>query len=101
MIRMMNGPDDFIGPVNLGNPGEFTILELAEAGDRADRQQVEDRPPSRCRPTTPRGASPTSRSPASKLGWEPTVPLREGLQKTIDWFRSIKWDEYRAPTPNY
>jgi UDP-glucuronate decarboxylase len=49
---------------------------------------------------------PTRRQPdislAKKmLGWEPKVPLREGLEKTIAWFRSIRWDEYRAPTPNY
>jgi UDP-glucuronate decarboxylase len=35
------------------------------------------------------------------LGWEPTVKLREGLQKTIDWFRMIRMDEFRAPTPHY
>jgi hypothetical protein len=34
------------------------------------------------------------------LGWEPTVPLREGLGRTIDWFRSVRIDDYRAPTPN-
>jgi UDP-glucuronate decarboxylase len=49
---------------------------------------------------------PTRRQPdislaRKKLGWEPKTPLREGLQKTIDWFRTIRWDEYRAPTPNY
>jgi UDP-glucuronate decarboxylase len=36
-----------------------------------------------------------------KLRWEPKVPLREGLDKTIAWFRSVKLDEFRAPTPNY
>jgi len=35
------------------------------------------------------------------LGWEPAVPLREGLAKTVDWFRSVRIDDYRAPTPNY
>jgi UDP-glucuronate decarboxylase len=35
------------------------------------------------------------------LGWSPKTPLREGLEKTIAWFRTIRWDEYRAPTPNY
>jgi UDP-glucuronate decarboxylase len=36
-----------------------------------------------------------------KLNWEPTVPLQEGLAKTIDWFRSVNLDDFRAPTPNY
>jgi nucleoside-diphosphate-sugar epimerase len=35
------------------------------------------------------------------LQWEPRVPLAEGLRTTIDWFRSIRWEDYRAPTPNY
>jgi UDP-glucuronate decarboxylase len=36
-----------------------------------------------------------------RLGWEPKVPLREGLAKTIDWFRSVNIADYRAPTPNF
>jgi UDP-glucuronate decarboxylase len=35
------------------------------------------------------------------LAWEPTIPLREGLQKTIDWFRTIEPEQYRPPTPNF
>ena len=100
MIRMMDGPDDFIGPVNLGNPEEFTILELAElvmelTGSRSklvyQPLPVDD---------------PTQRQPditlaKQHLGWQPTVPLREGLVKTIEWFRSIDLSHYRPPTPNY
>lgn len=101
IIRMMNGPDDFNGPVNLGNQGEFTILELAKLviAQTGSRSKIVHRP-------LPQD-DPTRRQPdialARKMlgGWEPKVPLQEGLQKTIDWFRSIKWDEYRAPTPNY
>jgi len=101
IIRMMNGPDDFHGPVNLGNQGEFTILELAKLviEQTESKSKIVHRP-------LPQD-DPTRRQPdialARKMlgGWEPKVPLREGLQKTIDWFRSIKWDEYRAPTPNY
>jgi UDP-glucuronate decarboxylase len=49
---------------------------------------------------------PTRRRPdialaKEKLGWTPKVPLREGLTKTIEWFRSIRWEDFRAPTPNY
>jgi UDP-glucuronate decarboxylase len=100
MLRMMNGPDDFIGPVNIGNPGEFTILELAKMviDQTGSRSTIihKDLPVD----------DPTQRQPditlaRKKLGWEPHVPLREGLAKTIEWFRSIKWEEYRAPTPNY
>jgi len=100
MLRMMNGPDDFHGPVNLGNPDEFTILELAKlvielTGSRSKIVHTE----------LP-ADDPTRRQPdislaREKLGWEPRTPLREGLEKTIDWFRTIRWEQYRAPTPNY
>jgi UDP-glucuronate decarboxylase len=100
MLCMMNGSDDFIGPVNLGNPGEFTMLELAEMVIKLTGSKSKivhkDLPID----------DPTRRQPditlaKSKLGWEPQTPLREGLEKTIAWFRTIRWDEYRAPTPNY
>jgi UDP-glucuronate decarboxylase len=100
IIRMMNGPDSFIGPVNLGNPGEFTIKQLAEmvlemTGSRSKivyRPALED--------------DPTQRKPVidlarQKLSWEPRVALREGLAKTIAYFKSIDMDAFRAPTPNY
>ena len=49
---------------------------------------------------------PTQRQPdislaTQRLGWQPTVPLREGLLRTIEWFRSINMTDYRPPTPNY
>jgi len=100
MIRMMNGPDDFIGPVNLGNPGEFTILELArlvlELTGATSKLIYEPLP----------ADDPTQRQPdialaRKMLAWEPTVPLREGLERTIEWFRSIDMSHYRPPTPNY
>jgi UDP-glucuronate decarboxylase len=100
MLRMMAGPDDFVGPVNIGNPGEFTILELAKLVVEltASRSNIvhKDLPVD----------DPTRRQPditlaRQNLGWEPRVPLRDGLEKTIDWFRSIHWEDYRAPTPNY
>jgi len=100
MIRMMNGPDDFIGPVNLGNDGEYSILELAELVIEltGSKSKLVHRP----LPVD----DPTQRQPditlAKKhLDWRPTVPLREGLQKTIEWFRSIDIGHYRPPTPNY
>jgi UDP-glucuronate decarboxylase len=94
IIRMMNGPDEFVGPVNLGNPGEFTILELA--------QIIKDLSgsPSKIvfRPAV--ADDPMQRQPAIDLaqkwlgGWEPKVNLREGLARTIDWFRSIDITTY-------
>lgn len=100
MIRMMENSQSFIGPVNIGNPGEFTIKELAEiviemTGARS-KLVYQPLPPD----------DPTQRQPdislAKKvLGWEPKVPLREGLAKTIDWFRTIDMSHYRPPTPNY
>jgi UDP-glucuronate decarboxylase len=99
-IRMMNGPDDFVGPVNLGNPGEFTIRELADIvlEMTSSKSKMVFKPPL--------ADDPTQRQPVidlakSKLNWEPTVPLRQGLQKTIDYFKSIDMEAFRAPTPNY
>jgi UDP-glucuronate decarboxylase len=100
MIRMMNAPDDLIGPVNLGNPSEFTILELArlvcELLGARSKLIFEPLP----------ADDPVRRQPditlaKKRLGWEPAVSLREGLVATIDWFRSIDLGHYRPPTPNY
>ena len=88
MIRMMDGPDDFIGPVNLGNPGEFTILELANLVLELTGSSVEAGLPSAAgRRSRAAPAGHHAGQAASRL--EPTVPLREGLLKTIEWFRSI------------
>lgn len=88
MIRLMNTGDDFTGPVNVGNPHEFTILELAEKVIRltGSSSKIVWKPlPS---------DDPTQRQPdislaKSKLGWEPKVELEEGLIKTIEFFKSI------------
>ena len=100
IIRMMNGPDDFHGPVNLGNQGEFTILQLAELVIKQtdSKSKIVHRPLPQDDPTR---RQPDITLARKELGWEPKVPLQEGLKKTIDWFRSIEWDAYRAPTPNY
>lgn len=100
MIRMMNGPDDFIGPVNLGNPDEFTIRQLADLvlEQTGSKSKLVYRP----LPTD----DPTRRKPditlaKQRLGWAPKVPLAEGLKRTIAWFRSIDPADYRPPTPNF
>lgn len=100
MIRMMENEEGFIGPVNLGNPEEFTIHELAQlvlelTGSRSPivyKPRPADDPARRC---------PDITLARKKLGWEPTTPLREGLMRTIEWFRSIDISQYRPPTPNY
>jgi UDP-glucuronate decarboxylase len=99
MIRMMN-TEGLTGPVNIGNPDEYTIGELAELIRELTQSQVE----LRYLPLPP--DDPTRRQPditlaRSKLGWNPTTPLREGLTKTIEWFRSIDIDSYNPPTPNF
>lgn len=87
MIRMMNCKD-FTGPVNLGNPGEFSMLELAQKVlelTGSDSKLVYMPLP---------GDDPTQRKPVidlakEKLDWEPTIALEEGLKKTIAYFKSI------------
>lgn len=100
IIRMMQGSDDFVGPVNLGNPDEFTIRELAElvielTGSRSKMifEPLPEDDPTRRRPDISLARK--------KLGWQPTVALREGLTRTIDWFQKIDLNHYRPPTPNY
>ncbi len=106
IIRMMNGPEDFIGPVNIGNPTEFTIKQLAEL----TVQMVPEVTGKPCKSKVvykPMPADdPTQRQPditlaKSKLGWEPKIPLRDGLKKTIQYFASVDIDSFRAPTPNF
>ena len=100
MIRMMNGPDDFCGPVNIGNPDEFTIKELAElvVEQIPTQSQIVHNPLPQDDPVR---RQPDITLAKSRLGWEPKVKLREGLAKTIEWFRSINLDHYRPPTPNF
>jgi UDP-glucuronate decarboxylase len=100
LVRLMNGADDFVGPVNLGNPDEFTIRQLAEL--------VIELTSSKSRIVTgplpeddPIRRQPDIAVARQRLDWEPTIPLREGLQTTIDWFRTIDLADYRAPTPDY
>lgn len=87
MYRMMN-TDDFTGPVNIGNPGEFTMLELAHkviALTDSESKLV-------YRPLP--GDDPLQRKPVislagEKLGWQPTIGLEEGLRRTIEYFKGI------------
>ena len=100
MIRMMSAPDDFIGPVNLGNPDEYTIGQLAQEVIRlsGSSSEITNRPLPADDPTRRR---PDISLAKERLDWTPTVPLEAGLRKTIEWFRTINVDDYRPPTPNF
>src|SRR6056297_1987497 len=99
IIAMMNN-DDFIGPVNIGNPVEYTIKQLAEtivrllgSSSKLIHQPLPADDPTRRRPDITLAKE--------RLAWEPKMPVEEGLQRTIDWFKTINLDDYRPPTPNY
>jgi len=87
MMRLMN-QDGFIGPVNIGNPGEFTIKELAEQVIKLTNSKSgivynplpSDDPKQRC---------PDISLAKAKLDWQPKVNLAEGLQKTIEYFKTV------------
>jgi UDP-glucuronate decarboxylase len=93
-IRLMDAPDTVTGPVNIGNPGEFTIRQLAEiviemTGSRSEIVQMplpQDDPLQR---------RPDITKARELLGWEPTIPLREGLARTIAYFEK-KLPEWRV-----
>jgi UDP-glucuronate decarboxylase len=88
IVAMMNAPDDFIGPVNLGNPVEFTILQLAEKILELTNSKSkiifnplpEDDPVRR---------KPDISLAKEKLSWEPRIKIEEGLKKTISYFDEI------------
>ncbi|QDU94986.1 UDP-glucuronic acid decarboxylase family protein [Lignipirellula cremea] len=100
IIAMMGAPNDFVGPVNIGNPKEFTIRELAEMVIEltGSKSKLVFAPLPADDPTRRR---PDISLAKEHLGWEPETPLREGLLKTIDWFHSINLGHYRPPTPNF
>jgi len=89
MIRMMNTGDDFTGPVNIGNPGEFSMIELAE-----NILELTNSKSKLIHLPLPKD-DPTQRQPDITLarkkldGWEPKVPLKEGLKETIKYFDQL------------
>jgi UDP-glucuronate decarboxylase len=85
LMRLMNG--DFIGPVNLGNPGEYTILELAQIIQgmiNPDTELIYKPLPE----DDPKQRQPDITRAQTYLNWEPTIPLKEGLEMTIKDFKS-------------
>ncbi|MBU2226184.1 MAG: SDR family oxidoreductase [Proteobacteria bacterium] len=88
LIRMMNSPNGFTGPVNLGTPQEFTIMELAKTLIRmtASSSRIVFKPLPQDDPVQRRPDIALARE---RLGWEPRVALADGLEKTIDYFRKV------------
>lgn len=88
MMRLMDTPDEVTGPINVGNPGEFTILQLAEmvieltnSRSKIVRQPLPQDDPKQRRPDITKAKE--------ILGWAPTTNLRDGLQKTIEYFDDL------------
>ena len=88
MMRMMDSPAEFIGPVNIGNPGEFTMLALAEAilklSGSKSKLVFEPLPAD-----DPKQRQPDIALAKAKLGWQPKVALDDGLKETIAYFRQL------------
>ena len=84
----MDSPDDFTGPVNTGNPVEFTIHDLAEkvTGLIGSKSKTIFKP---LPEDDPRQRQPDITKTTEKLGWEPVVSLEEGLKPTIDYFERL------------
>ncbi len=99
LIRMMEAPDDVIGPINLGNPGEFTIRQLAELVIKltSSTSKLVFRP---LPVDDPVRREPDITLARKHLNWSPTIPLEQGLKRTVDYFKSLDLNAYRKPTPH-
>jgi UDP-glucuronate decarboxylase len=88
MLRMMDSERGFYGPINLGNPGEFTMLELAEKVLRStgSKSRLVKKP---LPPDDPRQRKPDIALAGAKLGWEPKVSLDDGLKETVSYFKKL------------
>ena len=100
LLKMMAAEDDFTGPVNLGNPEESTIRQLAEMVIELTGSSSElvfkSLPPD-----DPVRRRPDIQLARSRLQWQPSVDLADGLRRTISWFREVDMNAYQPPTPNY
>jgi UDP-glucuronate decarboxylase len=87
-ILLMESAADVTGPVNLGNPVEFTMLELAEKvlAQTKSRSKIDFRP---LPPDDPRQRQPDIGRASNLLGWKPRMSLDEGLSSTIEYFRAV------------
>ena len=89
MIRMMDTPDDFTGPVNIGNPNEFSILELAKKVIEltGSKSKIIFKPLPH---DDPKQRQPDITLAKEKLNWKPTIELEEGLGRMINYFKDYK-----------
>ena len=88
MVRMMDTEDDFTGPINIGNPNEFPVLELAERVIRmtGSTSKIVFKP----LPTDdPKQRQPDIKLAKEKLGWQPTVELEDGLKRMIEYLKNV------------
>jgi UDP-glucuronate decarboxylase len=87
-VRLMDSPDEFTGPVNTGNPGEFTIMELAQKviALTGSNSRIVHKPLPQDDPQVRRPDITLARE---KLGWEPTITLEQGLPKTVAYFSQL------------
>jgi UDP-glucuronate decarboxylase len=87
-LRLMESDPSVTGPVNLGNPGEFTMIELAEVvlRETGSKSKLIHLP---LPADDPRQRQPDISIAREKLGWEPKIDLRTGIRNTIDYFRSL------------
>jgi UDP-glucuronate decarboxylase len=88
LIKMMNGPDDFVGPVNLGNPAEYKIIDLAQqiisltqstSSIEFHPQPIDD----------PKRRQPDISLAKENLNWDPRINLEEGLKSAVQYFREL------------
>ena len=91
-IRLMGSTDDVTGPINIGNPTEFTILELAKQVIEfvGSSSRIVNRP---LPPDDPRQRRPDVSKAQDVLGWSPRTPLAEGLKRTIAYFEELLRDQ--------
>jgi len=95
LIKLMDTEDDFTGPINLGNPEEFMILELAEkviklTGAKSKIKHAE------LPLDDPRQRQPDIALAKKSLGWEPKIELEKGLKKTIEYFENFSRGKHKA-----
>jgi UDP-glucuronate decarboxylase len=88
LVRLMQSPDEVVGPINIGNPVEFSMLELAAVIIEltASRSRIVHRPLPQ---DDPKQRRPDISKAQEILGWKPATPLKEGLVKTIAYFEAL------------
>ena len=98
MMKLMATPDAVIGPINIGNTREFTILELAKTVIEitGSRSEIVRKP---LPGDDPKQRQPDITKARALLGWEPKVPAREGLSRTVAYFRELLAEEIKETVP--